>query len=694
MQINAITNRLQALQSKLKNMSLKLKLILYIVTGTLLVLAASTAMTISTVTTQEEELAYQQSIEMAKNYASEFNGDMETNHAIAETMALSIGSYDSMSREEANDMLYNMLVEHPHLLGTYVAYEPDAFDGNDDLYVNSPGHDSTGRFIPYWNKITGSITLNPLLNYETLDYYQLPKKTENEVLTEPYYYEGVFIVSHVYPIMKNNEFIGIGGVDVSLNYLDEAISEVKAFDTGYAFMTGNTGILVSHPTNKDWIGKKTLYDFNNEDFSKVADDIGKGKNGHIETIDPITGKNIVMFYEPIRTGNFSFILVIPKEEMFAGVNTLSNKLLQISFAAVIFMAAISYLIALSFTKPINNIVNDFKNISKDAVMGNLDSRAETNVETDFKEIPKGLNEILDAVITPIRDTVRLTNALAKGELGERSHLNVHGEFRQLANTLDNFAKLLDIIIKDSNQVLTAIQNNNFSRNVRVYGDGDFLILTKGIEKTRATLLEMIDERKKIEEIRKKEIHHRIKNNLQVISSLLDLESDKFEDEEVIEAFKESQNRVISMALVHEELYRSKDMESIDFSDYLMKLVNELSYSYAVNKEYIKIKMNVEPTFLDMDTAIPLGMIVNELVSNSFKHAFKQEKEGEIYVKLSLENKELTLIVGDNGTGFPENINFKETDSLGLQLVTTLTSQIDGIIELDRNKGTEFRITLK
>ncbi|WP_342303773.1 histidine kinase dimerization/phosphoacceptor domain -containing protein [Methanolobus sp. ZRKC5] len=675
-------------------MSLKFKLILYIVTGTLLVLAASTAMTISTVTDQEEELAYKQSIEMARNYANDFNGDMETNRAIAETIAVSMSSYDSMNREEANNMLYNLLVEHPQLLGTYVAYEPDAFDGNDILYMNSQGHDSTGRFIPYWNKINGPITLDPLLNYETLDYYQLPKKTETEILTEPYYYEGVFIVSYVSPIMKDNEFIGIGGVDVSLNYLDEAISEVKAFDTGYAFMTGNTGILVSHPTNKEWIGKKTLYDFGNEDFSKIGYDIGKGMNGHVETVDPITGKNVVMFYEPIRTGNFSFVLVIPKDEMFAGVNTLSNKLLQISFAAVIFMAAISYLIALSFTRPIKNIVNDFKNISKDAVRGNLDSRAETDVESDFKEIPIGLNEILDAVITPIRDTVRLTNALAKGELGERSHLNVHGEFRQLANTLDNFALLLETIIKDSNQVLTKIQQNDFSRTVRVYGEGDFLILTEGIEKTRATLSEMIDERGKIEEIRKKEIHHRIKNNLQVISSLLDLESDKFKDEEVIEAFKESQNRVVSMALVHEELYRSQDMESIDFSDYLMKLVNELSYSYAVNKEYIKIKMNVDPTFLDMDTAIPLGMIVNELVSNSFKHAFKQEKEREIYVNLSLEDRKLTLIVGDNGTGFPENINFKETDSLGLQLVTTLTSQIDGIIELDRSKGTEFRIILK
>ncbi|AFV23903.1 signal transduction histidine kinase [Methanolobus psychrophilus R15] len=676
-----------------KNISLKVKLILYIVVGTLLVLIASTAMTISTVTSQEEDLAYKQATEMARNYANNFNGDMEKNKAIAETIAVSMGSYDSINREETNSMLYNLLVHHPHLLGTYIAYEPDAFDGQDHLFVNSSGHDATGRFIPYWNKINGPIRLDPLLEYDTLDYYQLPKKTESDVLTEPYYYEGVFIVSYVSPIIKNGEFVGIGGVDVSLNYLDDTISTVKAFESGYAFMTGNTGILVSHPFNKDWIGEKTLYDFDIPEISRAAGDIREGKSGHVKTIDPNTGKTVIMFYEPIRTGNFSFILVVPEDEIFAGVTTLSDKLLEISLISLIFMAGVSYLIALSFTEPIKNIVSDFKNISEDAVRGKLDSRAKTDVQKDFKEIPMGLNEILDSVIAPVRDTIRLTNALAKGELGERSNLNVKGEFRQLANTLDDFAESLDTIIKDSSEVLSAVQNNDFSRQVKVYGEGDFRILTEGIEKTRETLSEMIQEREKLEEIRKKEIHHRIKNNLQVISSLLDLEADKFTDESVIEAFKESQNRVISMALVHEELYRSQDMESIDFSDYLMKLVNELSYSYVIEKESIKIKTDVETVFLDMDTAIPLGMIVNELISNSFKHAFSPGEKGEIHVNLSLDNGKLILAVGDNGTGFPEHINFRETDSLGLQLVTTLISQIGGILELERDGGTSFRITL-
>ncbi|SFM71281.1 histidine kinase dimerization/phosphoacceptor domain -containing protein [Methanolobus profundi] len=679
---------------KLENMSLKAKLILYIVIGTLAVLLISTAMTISTVTTQEENLAYKQATEMAKNYASEFNGDMEKNMAIAETIAVSMSSYDSLSREETSNMLYDLLVEHPDLLGTYVAYEPNAFDGEDELYVNSSGHDATGRFVPYWNKIGGDIQLNPLVNYDKLDYYQLPKETKRTAITQPYYYEGVFMVSFVSPIMKDNEFQGISGVDVSLNYLNDEISTVKAFDTGYAFMVDDRGVLVAYPYNKELIGEKTLYDFGIEELSTVSEDILSGNSGHVETIDPTTGEDVVMFYEPVTTGNFSFILVIPKDEIFAGVQNLSNKLLLISLAAVLFMGGFSYLIALSFNKTITDIVHDFKTISKDAVKGNLSTRAETNVEKDFKEIPIGLNEILEAVVTPVRDTIRLTKSLSRGKLSDRSKLEAKGEFKQLANTLDTLAESLDTMIEDSNRVLTAFQHNDFSQKIEVHGEGDFGKLTEGIEKTRITLAQIMDERKKLEEVRKKEIHHRIKNNLQVISSLLDLESEKFDDDAVIEAFRESQNRVVSMALVHEELYKSQDMESIDFSDYLMKLVNELSYSYMMEKENIKVKLDLDIVFIDMETAIPLGMIVNEIISNSLKHAFAPEEEGEIFVYLDLTNGKLTLTVGDNGRGFPEGMDFTQTESLGLQLVTTLTAQINGTIELDRNKGTKFKIRLK
>jgi two-component sensor histidine kinase len=217
---------------------------------------------------------------------------------------------------------------------------------------------------------------------------------------------------------------------------------------------------------------------------------------------------------------------------------------------------------------------------------------------------------------------------------------------------------------------------------------------------------------KTENIRKKEIHHRIKNNLQVISSLLSLQAENFKDEKVKEAFQDSQNRVISMSLIHEELYKTGtgNVETFDFKAYVQKLANELIQSYVVGNEDIHLKLDMESISLGMDTGIPLGIIINELVSNSLKHAFPGGRGGEVQIKLhrtdssqskgcsrhpeSCETPEFLITVSDNGIGFPDAIDFRSTSSLGLQLVNILVEQIEGSIELKSEKGTEFRLKFR
>ena len=203
---------------------------------------------------------------------------------------------------------------------------------------------------------------------------------------------------------------------------------------------------------------------------------------------------------------------------------------------------------------------------------------------------------------------------------------------------------------------------------------------------------------KTEGARKKEIHHRIKNNLQVISSLLDLQADKFNDTKVIEAFRESQSRVISMALIHEELYKEEGTDTLNFSEYLKMLANNLFQTYILSSKNILLNMDLEENVLiNMDTAVPLGIIVNELVSNSLKHAFPGRDKGEIRIKLHKEERDseksafFTLTVSDDGVGIPENIDIEKLDSLGLQLVTSLVDQLDGVLELKRDNGTEFTL---
>ena len=204
----------------------------------------------------------------------------------------------------------------------------------------------------------------------------------------------------------------------------------------------------------------------------------------------------------------------------------------------------------------------------------------------------------------------------------------------------------------------------------------------------------------IEIARKKEIHHRIKNNLQVISSLLDLQAEKFsnrkdiKDSEVIEAFRESQDRVISMALIHEELYKGGGFETLNFLPYIEKLTENLFLTYRLGNKDVSLNMDLlEDAFFDMDTAVPLGIIVNELVSNSLKHAFHNRNDGEIRINLRREEGRiipvLVLTISDNGIGLPEYHDIEDLGSLGLQLVTSLVDQLDGELELKRSNGTEF-----
>lgn len=213
------------------------------------------------------------------------------------------------------------------------------------------------------------------------------------------------------------------------------------------------------------------------------------------------------------------------------------------------------------------------------------------------------------------------------------------------------------------------------------------------------IISEITERKQIEEARKKEvlikeIYHRVKNNLQVISSLLYLQSKNFKDPKVIEVFTESQNRVKSMAFAHEKLYQSKDLANIDFADYIKKLTNYLFQSFGIDFGDVQLKLDIAEIYLGIDTAIPCGLIVNELVTNSLKHAFPAGKKGEICISFHPDDKKYTLIIRDDGVGFPEIIDYKKTESFGLQLVMTLVEQIDAQIELNRNNGTEFKITFK
>jgi PAS domain S-box-containing protein len=199
---------------------------------------------------------------------------------------------------------------------------------------------------------------------------------------------------------------------------------------------------------------------------------------------------------------------------------------------------------------------------------------------------------------------------------------------------------------------------------------------------------------KDKEVLLKEVHHRVKNNMQIISSLLNLQIDYLNNEDAIDVLKESQNRVKSMAMIHEKLYLSEDLTQINFADYIQNLVSNLFYLYNIKESQIKPIIKIEDVNLNIETAIPCGLIINELISNCLKYAFPNQMKGEIIINLKSIEDKFELVISDNGIGLPENININKIKTLGLLLVNSLTEQIDGKISIYKKDGTQFKITFK
>ncbi|MCF6249071.1 MAG: ATP-binding protein [Desulfobacula sp.] len=216
------------------------------------------------------------------------------------------------------------------------------------------------------------------------------------------------------------------------------------------------------------------------------------------------------------------------------------------------------------------------------------------------------------------------------------------------------------------------------------------------QKELETSREQIKDSLKEKEVLLGEIHHRVKNNMQVIISLLRLQSGKTEDKKFADLLKESENRVLSMALVHEQLYQTGDFTKINFAEYINDLTTDLFILHGTDTSAIKLHIDNKGVFLDIETAIPCGLIVNELISNCLKYAFADGRNGKIDISIILLNQEeFELIIKDNGVGIPKSLDIENTKSMGLNLVKVLAEEtLEGKMELDRARGTKFTFRLK
>ena len=194
------------------------------------------------------------------------------------------------------------------------------------------------------------------------------------------------------------------------------------------------------------------------------------------------------------------------------------------------------------------------------------------------------------------------------------------------------------------------------------------------------------------EVLLKEVHHRVKNNLQVIASLLRLQADKVTSDVAAPALRDSQHRVESMALIHEQLYETEDLREVDLAKYASLLATNLLHSLGVDRDRIECRVTIEPLLLGVDQAIPAGLILNELISNALKHAFPNGRSGFISVEGGQRDASIVLNVRDNGAGIPADIEVRKSKSLGLEIVKILSRQLKGIFEMERGEGALFRVS--
>lgn len=226
------------------------------------------------------------------------------------------------------------------------------------------------------------------------------------------------------------------------------------------------------------------------------------------------------------------------------------------------------------------------------------------------------------------------------------------------------------------------ENGNISQVVESVRDVSELVAAK--EKLEQSLEE--------KQLLLREIHHRVKNNMAVISSLLNLQSKSFEDDKVITAFKDCQHRIRSMALVHEKLYQSSDLAHINFKEYLRELVKRLYHSNDFGSALVNVEIETEEIFMGIDIAIPCALLITELATNAFKHAFRNKKKGLLQIELkAIENQNYQLTVTDNGVGLPLEFDLEHPDSFGIELIQLLIQQLDGRIDVKENHGTIFTI---
>ncbi|MCG8699947.1 MAG: methyl-accepting chemotaxis protein [Bacteroidales bacterium] len=388
-------------------LSIRQKITLYVGIAVAIILGIIMVIIIPKITQKESDLVYDKVSEMSNHYASRINTKLTEFKQLSFGLRYMMEEYDysTADRNELNHILKNILENNTDILGVYTGFESNAFDGMDINFANTDGHDNTGRFIPYWNRFSGSVALEPLVGMDSDDWYQVPFTSKTFKVFEPFLYEGVLMISFINPIMKKgdpNQTIGITGCDVSLNFIDKVAEDIKIYESGYAMVVSNKGVYMSHPTDKSLIGTSSLKEsgFGSEFNDSLTKAIETRKTSFHKIKDEVTGKKSLVFSSPVDIGGYSVLTVVPVKEMMADIHSIRNLLFALSFVFILVGLVIASLLGRRISFPIRNAANIANNIASGDLQVDIDDKYLNRTD----EIGL-LTNALDSMLNKLKDVM-------------------------------------------------------------------------------------------------------------------------------------------------------------------------------------------------------------------------------------------------------------------------------------------------
>jgi methyl-accepting chemotaxis protein len=432
--------------------SVKQRMLVFLLPLTAVAVLVVTVLALNRAGSAEKTSRFAEMQSLAQAGANEFSADVESRQGVGRTLAgVAEGLDGKADRGVVNALVRRVMERNPDVVGAYVGYDPNAFDGADAAHKSEPGSDGKGRYGPYWNKISGKVTLDALVDQEASDYWNQPKKTLADSVIEPYLYDGLLMTSYTSPIERDGKFVGIGGVDVALGAIHSEIAKQRILDTGYAMLVSKGGIFVSAHDQR-LIGKKTLGDVaeakDNPVLARAARDIAAGRGGQAETTDPFTGKDVVLTWAPVRAGNWGYVTSAPISEVMAPVAKLRTATIWTSLVLMVLVGAAIWWFAKRLSRPIVEVTKAAERVSR----GDVDIAVEVSGHDELARLGSAFQDTVDY----LQEMAGHADRIAQGDLTQDVEPR-SAEDRLGVAVRDMRARLADLVsaVSDSSKLLSS-----------------------------------------------------------------------------------------------------------------------------------------------------------------------------------------------------------------------------------------------